>query len=118
MKFTKEQLQEMYKDFKEYERERGFAQDDLETYETNQIQPDRQIKDFNYFKTVILPMVKKFQKYTHPPFPMRLEEEYIYNRNDLNYIITHVQNPYLEYEQLKDFDTFAIKIYINIYKKF
>ena len=98
MKFTKEQLQEMYNDFKEYERERGYV-DEPEEYVPNEIQPNRQIKDFDYFKHVVLPMVKKFQKYTEPPIPKNIEE-YIYNRRDLQYILEHVQNPYLKYEQL------------------
>lgn len=114
MKFTKEQLREMYADFKEYERERGFSNDLEEDFVQNEFQPSRQIKDFNYFTQVVLPMVRKFQKYTEPPFPKNLEE-YIYNKTDLKYILEHVHNPHMKYEQLPDFDTFAIRIYIDIH---
>ena len=52
---------------------------------------------FQMFIKVVLPMVRKFQKYTEPPFPKNLEE-YIYNRDDLKYILEHVHNPHMKYE--------------------
>jgi hypothetical protein len=114
---TKEQLNQMRKDFREYEKERGFIIEEDTLEFINEIQPeDRKIKYFNHFRCVIIPIVKKFKKYSHPPFPNIIHEEYIYDKNDLKYILEHSENPYLEYEQLKDFDTFAVKIYINIHK--
>ena len=115
--FTKEQLAQMRKDFREYEQERGFLEED-EKIIINEIQPEnvKKIKHFNYFHCVIIPIVNKFKKYSHPPFPENIHEEYIYDRSYLRYILEHSHNPYLEYEQLKDFDTFAVKIYINVHK--
>lgn len=113
--FTKEQLAQMRKDFREYEKERDFLIEN-EQKTINEIKPDKKIKYFNHQQCVIIPIVKIFKKYSHPPFPENLPQEYIYDRSDLRYILEHSHNPYLEYEQLKDFDTFAVKIYINVHK--
>ena len=116
--FTKEQLSQMQKDFREYERERGFVIEEDENEIINKIQPqdDRKLKYFNYQQGVVLPIVEIFKQYSSPPFPKKLPEEYIYDREYLKYILKHSDNPYLEYEQLKDFDTFAVRIYINVHK--
>ena len=113
--FTKEQLSQMQKDFREYERERGFLIEE-EPITINETQPDRNLKYFNHFKCVIIPIVKTFKKYSSPPFPKHPPQEYIYDRKDLKYILEHSHNPYLKYEQLEDFDTFAVRIYIDVHK--
>ena len=116
--FTKDQLNQMKKDFRDYEKERGFVIEEDENEIINKIQPQdsRKLKYFNHQQCVVLPIVKIFKKYSSPPFPKHLPQEYIYDRSDLRYILEHSDNPYLEYEQLKDFDTFAVRIYINVHK--
>jgi hypothetical protein len=113
--FTKDQLSQMKKDFRDYEKERGFLIEE-EPITINKTQPDRNLKYFNHQQCVIIPIVKIFKKYSKPPFPKNLPQEYIYDRKDLKYILENSDNPYLEYKQLKGFDTFAVKIYINVHK--
>lgn len=112
--FRREDLMQMKMEFAEYEKERGFKQEDIE----NDIPAPRRVKEYDYThvtKSIIANFKKTFEKYKEPPFPKTIHSEYVYSENELNIIMAEFQgNPYLKHRPIKGFeDIFAVEIYVD-----
>lgn len=108
--FNRKDLQEMKKEFEEFAQDRGFLPIDNEEPETP---VDRNLKEFNFETAIVEPMIKYFSKYNCPPFPKKLNTEYVYSKALLDYIVEKSNNPYLEYEPIDLDGMFCVAIFIN-----
>ena len=112
--FRKEDLMQMTLEFAEYERERGFKQEEIE----DDVPAPRRVKEYDYThvtKSIIANFKKTFEKYKEPPFPKTIHSEYVYSERELNIIMAEFQgNPYLKHRPVDGFeDMFAVEIYVD-----
>ena len=113
--FKREDMMQMYRDFAEYEKERGFKQEEVIE---DTVPAPRKVKEYDYThvtKSIIANFKKTFEKYKEPPFPKTIHSEYVYSENELNIIMAEFQgNPYLKHRPIKGFeDIFAVEIYVD-----
>lgn len=80
----------------------------------NHSQPiDKNIALNNYINQMLMPMVKKFNKLTEPPFP-RNHQEYIYNKQDLDFVLNQIHNDYLKVRDIPNWgDCYGKELYLS-----
>lgn len=75
---------------------------------------DKKLKLNDYVNQILMPMIKKFNKLTEPPFP-RNHQEYIYNQQDLDFVLNQIHNNYLKVRDIPNWgECYGKELYLSI----